>query len=163
LAAGPAPVASTAAKIGTGEATSCAQISLGGADVGGGPNRNAGDWEGSAGGCDTARVSAGDRCGVVGWLGRSGPETAGLADSTREAPMVEAVPGADGAAPNGVGTGGLSWGVPGDGLGVLVTSASRGNRGQAGGLRGGGGGLHAHGPSGARSSSPDELGWPRHQ
>jgi hypothetical protein len=40
-------------------------------------------------------------------------------------------------------------------------SASRGNQGQAGGLRGDGVGLHTHGPSGASSSSPDELGWPR--
>jgi hypothetical protein len=59
-----------------------------------------------------------------------------------------------------VASAGVSWGMPDDGLGVLVTSASRGNRGQAGGLRGGDTGLHAHGPSGARSSSPDELGWP---
>jgi hypothetical protein len=50
-------------------------------------------------------------------------------------------------------------GVPGDESGVLVTSASRGNWGQVGGL--GGGSLHAHGLSNARSSSPDELGWPR--
>jgi hypothetical protein len=80
VAAGPTPIASAVAKTRTGE-TSCAHISPGGADVGGGPNRNASNREGGADGCDTARAGAGDRCGAVGWLGRSGPGTAGLADS----------------------------------------------------------------------------------
>jgi hypothetical protein len=127
VAAGLAPVASAAAKTRTGEAASCAQISPGSTDVGGGPNRNAGDREGGAGGCDMARAGAGDRCDAVGWLGRSGPGMAGLEDLARVALVVEAIPGADGAAPDGGGTGGLCWGVPGDGLGVLVTSASRDN------------------------------------
>jgi hypothetical protein len=60
---------------------SCAQISPGGADIGGGPDRNTSDREGSAGGCDTARAGTGDRCGTVGGLGRSGLGTAALADS----------------------------------------------------------------------------------
>jgi hypothetical protein len=85
-------VASAAAKTGTGEATSCAQISPGGADVEDGPDRNAGDQEGSADGRDTARADAGDRCGAVGGLGRNGPGTAALADSARAAPVAEAVP-----------------------------------------------------------------------
>jgi hypothetical protein len=80
VAAGPTPVASAAAKTGTGEAASCAQISPGGVDVGGGPNRNTGDREGSAGGHDTAKDGAGNRCDIVGWLGRSGLGTAALAD-----------------------------------------------------------------------------------
>jgi hypothetical protein len=46
-----------------------------------------------------ARAGAGDRCGAVGGLGRSGLGTATLADSARAAPVVEEVPGADGAAP----------------------------------------------------------------
>jgi hypothetical protein len=94
VAAGPAPVASAAVKTGTGEAASYAQISLGGADVGGRPDRNMGDREGSASGRDTARADAGDRCGAVGGLDRSGPGTAALADSARAAPVAEAVPGA---------------------------------------------------------------------
>jgi hypothetical protein len=77
--------------------------------------------------------------------------------------VAEAVPGADAAALDGGGTGGLSWGVPDDGSGFLIMSASHSNRGQAGRLEGGGAGLHTHGLSGARSSSPDELGWPRRQ
>jgi hypothetical protein len=60
VAAGPAAVASAAAKTGTGEAASCVQISPGDADVRGGPDRNAGDREGGAGGRDTARAGAGD-------------------------------------------------------------------------------------------------------
>jgi hypothetical protein len=78
-------------KTGTGEAASCAQISPGDADIGGGPDRNAGDPEGGAGGCDTARAGSGDRCGALGGLGRSGPGTVALADSARAAPV--AVPG----------------------------------------------------------------------
>jgi hypothetical protein len=85
-------VASAAAKTGTGEATSYAQISPGSADVEDGPDRNAGDQEGSADGRDTARVGADDRCGAVGGLDRNGPRTAALADSARAAPVVEAVP-----------------------------------------------------------------------
>jgi hypothetical protein len=68
-------------------------ISLGGADVKGRPNRNAGDREGGAGGRNMARASTGDRCGAVGGPGRSGPGTVGLADSGRAAPMAKAVAG----------------------------------------------------------------------
>jgi hypothetical protein len=80
------------------------QISLGGADVRGRPNHNAGNREGGAGGRNMARAGTGDRCGAVGGLGWSGPGTAGLADSGRAAPMAKAVPGGG---PDGDDTGGL--------------------------------------------------------
>jgi hypothetical protein len=99
VAARPAPIASAAAKIGTGEAASCAQISPSDADIGGGPDCNVGDREGGVGGCNTARAGAGDRCSTVGGLGRSGPGTTKLVDSARAAPVVEVVPRADGVAP----------------------------------------------------------------
>jgi hypothetical protein len=94
VAAGSKPVASAAAKTGTGEASSCTQISPSGTDVGGGPDRNMGDREGGVGGHDTARAGTGDRCGAVGGLDRSGPGTAVLADSARGALVAEVVPGA---------------------------------------------------------------------
>jgi hypothetical protein len=94
VAVEPLPVASAAAKTRTREAVSCAQISPGGANVGGRPDHNAGNREGGTGGCDTAKASAGDRCGAVGGLGRSGPGTMALADLARAAPVAEVVPGA---------------------------------------------------------------------
>jgi hypothetical protein len=157
VAAGPAPVASAAAaKTRTGEAASCAQISSGGVDVGGRPDRNVGDWEGGAGGRDT-----GDRCGAVGWLSRSGPETMALADSARAGPMAEVVPGATGRTLMAVAQVASARACPT--MDQRSSSTLRGNRGQAGGLTGGGAGLHTHGPSGTRSSSPDEMGWLRHR
>jgi hypothetical protein len=100
VAAGPTLVASATAKTGIGETTSCAQVSPGDADIGGGPDRNTGDRKGGADGCDTVR--AGDRCDAVGGLGKSGPRMATLVDSTRLAPV---------AAPDGGDTSGLDDGT----------------------------------------------------
>jgi translation initiation factor IF-2 len=88
------------------------------------------------------------RDGSTGGLGTSGPSGGGGPRGGR-------------GGPDGGGTGGLGWGVPGDGSGVLVMSPLCGNWGHAGGLGGSGAGLHTHGPSGVRSSNPDELVWPR--
>jgi hypothetical protein len=59
VTAEPAPVASAAAKIGTGEAASYVQISPSGAAVGGKPDRNVDDQEGGAGGLGTSGPGGG--------------------------------------------------------------------------------------------------------
>jgi hypothetical protein len=148
------------AKTVTGEEASCAQISPGDADIGGGPAHNAGDRRVVL--ADTTRPGPALVTSAAPWEGSAGAAPGRLRWRTRhERPWWRRRSQGR--------TGQPRWrrhkwprlGRARRWIWVLVTSASHGNRCQAGGLRGSGASLHVHGPSGARSSSPDELGWPR--